>query len=249
MVRTAADIIKKRQEDKDPALRLQRYMHDIALAEAVKKLDMYKGEPGYTPVRGVDYFTPEDVADIVARVRSMVRNGFDGQDGKDGKDGKDGITPIVGVDFFTEKEKEVFANELVSLVLSKIPMPKDGVTPDMGEVVEQVIDAIKVQKKVGLNDMHDIDKLVDFLKRGGFRGGGGSSSGSSTTFYSETPSGAINGSNVTYTTAHQIATVINFTINGQYIHPSDYSVLGNTITFNTPLDASLSGLPFTIIYV
>lgn len=42
-----------------------------------EQLDALKGEPGYTPVKGVDYF-----------------------DGKDGKDGKDGYTPVKGIDYF-----------------------------------------------------------------------------------------------------------------------------------------------------
>ena len=39
-----------------------------------------KGQDGYTPVKGVDY--------------------FDGQPGKDGVNGKDGYTPVKGVDYF-----------------------------------------------------------------------------------------------------------------------------------------------------
>lgn len=72
--------------------------------------------------------------------------------------------------------------------------------------------------------------------------------GSSTT-YSETPSGLINGSNTSYTTAHAITTVFNFAINGQFLHPTtDYTVSGTTITMVSALDASLSGKPFTITY-
>lgn len=73
-------------------------------------------------------------------------------------------------------------------------------------------------------------------------------SGGGGTTYSETPSGLINGSNTSYTTAHTITTVLNFAINGQYIHPGEYSVAGTTITFVTALDASLSGTSFTITY-
>ncbi len=75
------------------------------------------------------------------------------------------------------------------------------------------------------------------------------SSGGSATIYAETPSGLINGSNTTYTTAHTMTTVIAFAINGQFLHPtSDYTFTGTTITFVTALPASLSGLPFTIAY-
>lgn len=68
------------------------------------------------------------------------------------------------------------------------------------------------------------------------------------TFYSQTPVGAINGSNKTYTTSHTITTVFSFAINGQFIHPVEYSLSGSTITFVTALDASLSGTSFTIVY-
>jgi hypothetical protein len=72
--------------------------------------------------------------------------------------------------------------------------------------------------------------------------------GATPTIYTETPTGAINGVNLSYTTAHAIASIFSFAINGQFIHPADYVVAGSTITFGTPLDSSLSGLPFTIIY-
>jgi hypothetical protein len=45
-----------------------------------------KGEDGYTPVKGVDYFDGQP--------------GKDGKDGTNGKDGVDGYTPVKGVDYF-----------------------------------------------------------------------------------------------------------------------------------------------------
>lgn len=72
--------------------------------------------------------------------------------------------------------------------------------------------------------------------------------GAGSTTYTETPSGLINGSNKSYTTANAITTVINFAINGQYIHPAEYSIAGSTITFVAALDSTLSGTSFTIVY-
>ena len=66
--------------------------------------------------------------------------------------------------------------------------------------------------------------------------------------YTETPSGAINGVNVTYQTLNAITTIHNFAINGQFIHPADYTFSSRTITMNSALDSSLSGKPFTIVY-
>lgn len=71
---------------------------------------------------------------------------------------------------------------------------------------------------------------------------------SASTIYTETPTGLVDGSNKTYTTAHTITTVYSFAINGQFLHPADYSAVGTTITFVTALPVELSGLPFTIIY-
>jgi hypothetical protein len=73
-------------------------------------------------------------------------------------------------------------------------------------------------------------------------------SSSAPTIHTETPTGTVDGSNVTYSTAHTITTIYSFAINGQFIHPSDYTAVGTTITFGTPLPVELSGTPFTIIY-
>lgn len=73
-------------------------------------------------------------------------------------------------------------------------------------------------------------------------------SSGTTTVYTETPTGAINGSNKAYTTVHTINSIFSFAINGQYIHPSEYTLSTNTITFVTALDASLSGTSFTVVY-
>jgi hypothetical protein len=67
--------------------------------------------------------------------------------------------------------------------------------------------------------------------------------------YTETPSGAVDGANKSYTTAHAINAIYSLAINGQFIHPSDYVVSGAGFTMNTALPVELSGLPFTIIYV
>lgn len=69
-----------------------------------------------------------------------------------------------------------------------------------------------------------------------------------TEFFTETPVGAIDGVNTTYTVAHDIGTVMTFAINGMFIHPNEYIFTGDTITMATPLDSSLSGTAFTIIY-
>jgi len=68
------------------------------------------------------------------------------------------------------------------------------------------------------------------------------------TVYTETPTGLINGSNTVYTTLHPITNVFSFAVNGQFLHPEEYTTDGNEITFINPLAADLAGTNFTIIY-
>lgn len=51
------------------------------------------GEAGYTPKRGEDYFTPDEVEEMAQEIQSKLvlpKDGKDGKNGKNGKDGKDG---------------------------------------------------------------------------------------------------------------------------------------------------------------
>jgi hypothetical protein len=100
-------------------------------------------------------------------------------------------------------------------------------------------------------------KILDFLGAGvsvADLGGGvvavtiAGSSGGIGNVYTETPTGTVDGANTTYTTAHTITIILSFAINGTFIHPSDYTVAGSTITFVTPIPIEESGLSFTIIY-
>jgi len=65
----------------------------------------------------------------------------------------------------------------------------------------------------------------------------------------ETPSGDIDGANLTYTVLNSINAVLSFGINGEVIHDDEYTFANRTITFTTALPASLTGLAFRIVYV
>lgn len=91
----------------------------------VKNIDYFDGKDGYTPQKNVDYFDGRDGRDGIdgkdgADGYTPVKNKdyFDGKDGSDGKDGKDGYTPVRGKDYYTEADKA----EIVSSVLSSLPI-------------------------------------------------------------------------------------------------------------------------------
>lgn len=108
-------------------------------------------------------------------------------------------------------------------------------------------------RKNGVQTVNQV-RVIDFIGNWTITdlGGGAVSaeapSSSAPTIYTETPSGAVDGINPTYTTAHTMTTIYSFAINGQFIHPSDYTAVGTTITFGTALPVELAGTAFTIIY-
>lgn len=76
--------------------------------------------------------------------------------------------------------------------------------------------------------------------------------GSGTAVNNETPSGAFDGVNTTFTLAHTpLAGTLLLFLNGQFQHPgvsADYTLSGDTITYNAAPSAAFSGLPFTAVY-
>lgn len=76
----------------------------------------------FSPVAKVEH--TEDgailtVTDGYGTTSAVIKNGKDGVDGKDGKDGTDGKTPVRGVDYYRETDKE----EIVNRVLEEIENP------------------------------------------------------------------------------------------------------------------------------
>lgn len=86
-------------------------IYDIETKLKNGELKGEKGEDGYTPVKGVDYFDGKDGNTPVK--------------GIDYFDGKDGYTPIKGTDYFTTEDK----TSIVSEVIASLPVYK-------GEVIE-----------------------------------------------------------------------------------------------------------------
>lgn len=195
--------------------------------------DGLNGEDGYSPIKGKDY--------------------------DDGQPGEPGYTPIKGKDYFTSEEIREFKKEVTPIKGKDYKDGEPGEVPKLEDLIDQVIDKIK---KLKGNDRLDISNLrngenlayllskpkkndkIDFNDMR-WHGSGLTASG----IYTQTPVGLVNGINTVYTVDHEINNVIGFAINGQYIHPSEYSFSGTTITFFTPIDASLAGTPFSITYV
>lgn len=79
----------------------------IKLVEAV---EAQKGDDGYTPIKGVDYFTDAELEEIKKTIRPI--KGVDYSDGKDGENGINGSTPVKGIDYLTDQEVKAIKEEL-----------------------------------------------------------------------------------------------------------------------------------------
>lgn len=163
--------------------------------------------------------------------------GKDGRDGKDGKDGTDGenIDP-----------KLVKSMENALRVVDSFGKNPVGAYQNVGGANPLIMLSNGVRISDFITELN-FSTNVTAVYSGSGRVTLTATGGGSTTF-SETPSGTIDGANKVFTTLHTITTVINFALNGQFIHPSEYTAVGTTVTFTTAPDVTLSGLPFTIIY-
>lgn len=143
-----------------------------------------KGDKGDTPIKGKDYFTDEELQSIINYIQSNVSNG---KDGVDGKNGTNGAAPAKGIDYWTEKDQK----KIIEEAIKQLPKPKDGISPDAKKIAADVVKQISIPD----TSKHITqEQLIDFLRRGGFRGGGGGSTG--TTLALQT-NGTPNGSQTT----------------------------------------------------
>lgn len=214
-----------------------------------------KGLPGEPGAAGPGY-TPDMIDLIIDAVHARIKVP-EGKPGKDGIFSNEHIDKVarlvraqITIDSKDNKEVEVDPLAFLDLLMKKTG--GKGIPMKLIDGLEQTLSARHNQLDHGYLHGAGITALMAGSGIQLVKDNNGNytiiATGGLGTIYTETPTGAIDGSNKAYTTAHTINTVLSFYINGEFIHPSQYSVSGDTITFVTALDSSLSGLPFTIIY-
>lgn len=139
-MKTKREQLQELIDQRNPELALGKILANKSLAEYITKMDSIegaKGEPGYTPVKGKDYFTQEEVNLIVNHIQSRVKNGDKGEPGIPGAPGKDGQTPFRGIDYWTSADQE----KILKDVLSAIPKPTKEKPIDVNDLIKKVKDA------------------------------------------------------------------------------------------------------------
>jgi len=140
-----------------------------ALLLLSERLESIEVEPA-VPEKGVDYFTQEDIDQIAALVRGMVKDGADGAKGDkgdvgpEGRPGKDGA---VGPEGRPGKDGETpNIDEALKRALSQLPKTEKV---DTDKIVKEALAAFKKEYK------NDSLKLTELEKRLIRLGGGGAS--------------------------------------------------------------------------
>lgn len=205
-----------------------------------------KGEDGYTPVKGKDYFTPDEIKELIKictpkkgkdyftekELTNIVKictpkkgvdyyEGYDGKDGEDGKDGVDGKTPVKGKDYFTKDEIDELTEKIAERVQKGIKVEK---LPEFKNIAREVLKHIKIE------DIAGYDRLVFNKKDQRWGGHGGK-------MLEVLATGTINGINTVFTIPREVGNAADvWVFRGGALQSSlagDYTLSNNntTITF------------------
>jgi len=201
------------------------------LADVVKRLDTKLTIDSNARLSGVKEQAKvalgksfKEQANTLNFIKDRVRKIEKDLDARDERVMNDTMAQFPVQEVFEHPSPEAHRDEIESL----------GIQISAVDGLEERLEGLKVDKRLG-------------------RGGGGTSAIGVTNALgnivkTETPSGLINGSNVTYTVGSLIYAVFSFGINGQTIHSDEYTISGRTITFTTALPSALSGTSFEIKY-
>jgi hypothetical protein len=221
LARLAADLIKIHKDFNE---KLDRYEREIARKVGPRGEKGDKGEKGdNTPRKGIDYFTPGEIRELVSIIESRVRVP------EDGKDGEDGNTPVRGVDYWTEKDRL----SIIQDVLTRIRQPKDG--KDAVITTKMILDAIDTlpdeKKPLTRSELEGFKQTISVLSHQiGMRGGGDT---------------VVAGSGVTITNNSSGNKVISATSSGGVSFETPPETSGTTFTVaNTPVYVIVNGVTY-----
>ena len=194
----------------------------IEMLQAIEKAisSIHKGDKGDSPTAG----------ELLALIEPLIPSPIPGRKGDKGDIGD---KPIAGIDFESPKDGRTPTEaELKSIIKPMIPPPKDG-SPDKPEQIARKLNTLKeeVNPEVirGWKALEQKIKNLSFgskKERKNLGGHGGDSTGSGVSV--ETPTGAVNQSNVTFTVSATPKWIVADGI--IYFSGTGYSIVGLVIT-------------------
>ena len=131
-----------------------------------KKLVKVSGSDGYTPKKGVDYFTKTEVSEMVNKIKEEATP----KKGVDYKDGKSGRTPVKGVDYLTPSEISELKKQVKPIKGVDYEDGKDG-SPDTPYEIRDKLSSLRRNERLDAKYIKNLDKQVGSLKITGMGGG------------------------------------------------------------------------------
>lgn len=216
--------------------------------KGISQIKGEQGDPGYAPQKGKDYWTKQEIDEVVSRIQSLIRIP------QDGKPGKNGVTPIAGTDYPTTTQIRTIVKKMIPV----IPTPKDGKTPQKGidyftpkeisQIVKEVklgfpkveiraedirdkLQSLKGNERLDASAIKNLSALMGAAKRVLHRGGL-ALEWESLTLSADGSSGTL-----TYT-PYTSSTVMIFYNGSLMTVTTNYTLSGRTVTFLQPIAGS-----------
>lgn len=153
--------------------------------------------------------------------------------------------------------KDADEESIIMQVLSRIKLPEyRAPMMDGPEEIRDKIETLQGKERLKIEAVDNLREELDELKaRPVGRGGGGTSAmgvaqALKYVIKRQTPTGAVDGVNASYTLSSAPYAVLSLCINGEMVPLSgNYTISGRTVTFATPIPAAYSGKDFEIVYV
>ncbi len=205
---------------------------DAVTAEVANKVDHQHLAAALAQVQTIKGDKGDSGESIIGPSGKDGKDGIAGKDGRHGKDGVAGRDGLHGQDGHTHTHEE-----LKAIIAPLIPKVVPALAPEVdveaiASQVEKRVNARASRRVGGVHtpgDNHFVASLFRIIQ-------------------TETPTGVIDGNNKVFTVKASINAIFSLILNGQSVHPVEYSFANSTITFVVAPDASLSGLSFTIVY-
>lgn len=126
-----------------------------------KKLVKVQGFDGYTPKKGVDYFTEQEVESIVKEIKKEATP----VKGVDYKDGNNGRTPVKGVDYLTKEELDKIKREVKPVKGKDYDDGKDG-SPDTPYEIRDKLSKLRGNERLDAKHIKNLNKEISLVVSG-----------------------------------------------------------------------------------
>ena len=148
---------------------IKEFYGKISRTELIK-IKGDRGEDGYTPIKGKDYYTPEEIKEIKKEVTPIKgKDYFDGKDGKNGRDGKNGKDGARGLRGLSGRDGKDGRNGKDG------KDGKDG-SPDTPYEIRDKLSSLKGNERLDAKHIKNLEKQIDLrVTTFGGNSGGGSS--------------------------------------------------------------------------